>query len=169
MLTIAAINALPAQDFMRAFGAIAEHTPWVAQAAMARRPFADRAAMVEAFQRAVAQASEAELLALLRAHPDLAGRAAIAGELAAHSTREQAGAGLDTLTPAQFARFTALNAAYVARFGFPFILAVRGATRNQILEAFENRLDGSRREELMTATAQVLRIMRFRLEDAVEG
>jgi 2-oxo-4-hydroxy-4-carboxy-5-ureidoimidazoline decarboxylase len=168
-MTLAQVNALSPEDFVAGFGDIAEHTPWVAERAATSRPFASRAAMVEAFQAAVAQAPEAELLALLRAHPDLAGRAAIAGELGAESTSEQAGAGLDTLTPEEFERFTALNGAYTARFGFPFILAVRGAGKHQILAAFETRVGGTRREELMTATAQVLRIIRFRLEDRVAG
>ena len=113
--------------------------------------------------------AEGEQTALLAAHPDLAGRAAIAGDLTADSAGEQAGAGLDRLTPEEFARFTALNDAYRARFGIPFIVAVRGADKTAILAAFENRVGGHPPEERLTAIAQVLRIVRFRLEDRVAG
>ena len=168
-LTLAQVNAMDAADFVAAFGGIAEHTPWVAARAAAARPFADRPVMVAAFQRAILDAGEGEQTALLAAHPDLAGRAAIAGDLTAESAGEQAGAGLDTLTPEEFARFTALNAAYRARFGIPFIVAVRGADKRAILAAFENRVGGTAQEERLTAIAQVLRIVRFRLEDRVAG
>lgn len=169
VLSIDEVNALPAAAFTETFAGIAEHAPWVAERAAASRPFANRAAMVDAFQRAIAGAGEAEQTALLRAHPDLAGRAALAGELTAESTREQAGAGLDTLTADEFAQFTALNDAYKARFGIPFILAVKGATKHQILASFESRIGGALAEERMTALAQVLRIVRFRLEERVAG
>jgi 2-oxo-4-hydroxy-4-carboxy-5-ureidoimidazoline decarboxylase len=167
--TLAEVNALPPAVFIDRFGGIAEHTPWVAARAAAARPFASRDAMVEAFQRTILEAGEGEQTALLSAHPDLAGRAARAGALTAESTREQAGAGLDSLTGEEFARFTQLNQAYRARFGLPFIVAVRGATKHTILAAFENRVGGTAREERLTALAQVLRIVRFRLEDLVAG
>jgi 2-oxo-4-hydroxy-4-carboxy-5-ureidoimidazoline decarboxylase len=168
-LTVAAVNAMPADAFAAAFGDIAEHSPWVAERAAAARPFASRAAVVEAFQGAILAAGEGEQTALLAAHPDLAGRAARAGALTADSTREQAGAGLDALTEEEFARFTTLNDAYRARFGMPFIVAVRGATKHTILAAFENRVGGTPLEERLTALAQVLRIVRFRLEDRVKA
>ena len=107
--------------------------------------------------------------ALLLAHPDLAGRAAIAGDLTDDSRREQAGAGLDRLTPAEFARFTALNDEYRRRFGIPFIFAVRGATKHDILKAFERRLRNSEEVEFATALGQVGRIVSFRLEDRVSA
>ncbi len=108
-ISLAAVNAMTPADFVAAFGGIAEHSPWVAEAAATRRPFATRAAMIDAFQAAVGEASAERQRALLVAHPDLAGRAAIAGDLTADSKREQAGAGLDRLTAEEFARFTALN------------------------------------------------------------
>jgi 2-oxo-4-hydroxy-4-carboxy-5-ureidoimidazoline decarboxylase len=166
-LALAAINGLSDTRFVETFGGIAEHSPWVAARAALDRPFADRAAMIRAFQEAVLAAEPERQLALLEAHPDLAGRAAIAGELTAESTSEQAGAGLDRLTPEEFARFTELNAAYRARFGFPFIVAVRGAGKHQILDSFAARVGGTPEEERITALAQVLRILRFRLEDRV--
>ena len=168
-LSLSAVNAMPAADFAAAFGDIAEHSPWVAETAARARPFASREAMVEAFQRAVVDAGDAALLKLLEAHPDLAGKAAIAGNLTADSRREQAGAGLDRLTPEEFTRFHALNFAYRVRFEIPFIYAVRGATKQQILQAFEARANGTVLEERLTALAQVLRIIRFRLEDRVDG
>ncbi len=168
-LTLAQVNAMDDSAFVATFGGIAEHTPWVAARAGGSRPFADRSAMVAAFQRAVLDAAPDEQTALLAAHPDLAGRAAIAGDLTADSAGEQAGAGLDRLTAEEFARFTALNDAYRARFGIPFIFAVRGADKAAILAAFENRAGGTPAEERLTAIAQVLRIVRFRLEDRVAG
>jgi 2-oxo-4-hydroxy-4-carboxy-5-ureidoimidazoline decarboxylase len=168
-MNINAVNAMPAADFVAAFGEIAEHSPWVAEAAARTRPYASRDAMVEAFQRAVLDAGESARLRLLEAHPDLAGKAAIGGQLTADSRKEQAGAGLDRLTPEEFTRFHALNFAYRVRFEIPFIYAVRGATKQQILQAFEARANGTLLEERLTALAQVLRIIRFRLEDRVEG
>ena len=165
--TIDEVNALPRADFLARFRDVAEHSPWVAERAEAARPFADREAMVRAFHAAIDGLSQAEQVALLRAHPDLAGRAARAGELTADSRREQAGAGLGSLTEEEFARFHELNDAYKGRFGFPFILAVRGATKAQILASFEARLGNARDEELATALGQVKRIIRFRLEDRI--
>lgn len=167
-MTLDEANALSPAAFVAAFGAIAEHSPWVAERAAAARPFAGREAMVDAFQQAVAGAGAQVQLTLLRAHPDLAGRARLA-DLERHSQDEQQGAGLDTLSPAEMARFTALNDAYRTRFGFPFILAVKGATKHDILTSFETRLGGVRTEEFLTALAQVCRILRFRLEAAVQG
>ena len=106
-------------------------------------------------------------LALIRAHPDLAGRAAIAGELTAASTREQASAGLDRLSPEEYRRFHALNDAYRARFGFPFIIAVRENTRESILQSFEARLGNERDAEVRTALEEIGKIVRLRLADAV--
>jgi 2-oxo-4-hydroxy-4-carboxy-5-ureidoimidazoline decarboxylase len=163
-MTLDAINRLPVAEFVAQFGEIAEHAPWVAELAASQRPFADADAMVDAFQMAVLGADPARQQALLCAHPDLAGKAALAGALTADSAREQAGAGLGALTPAEYADFHAMNDRYRARFGIPFILAVKGATKQQILESFASRVNGTRREEQLTALAQVLRIIRFRLE-----
>ncbi|HCD84440.1 MAG TPA: 2-oxo-4-hydroxy-4-carboxy-5-ureidoimidazoline decarboxylase, partial [Agrobacterium sp.] len=108
-------------------------------------------------------ASEAERLGVLRAHPDLAGKLAIAGELTADSRNEQAGAGLDRLSPQEHARFTELNSAYTQKFGFPFIIAVKGLNRHDILSAFEARIDNDAATEFATATAQVEKIAWLRL------
>jgi 2-oxo-4-hydroxy-4-carboxy-5-ureidoimidazoline decarboxylase len=166
-VSIADVNAMTPAVFVAAFGDVAEHSPWVAEAAAAARPFAHREAMVAAFAAAMQAAPHDTRLALIRAHPDLAGRAALAGEIGADSRSEQAGAGLGSLAPYEFARFTALNDAYRARFGFPFILAVKGATKHQILAAFEARIDADAEAEFATALAQIARIFRFRIEDRV--
>ncbi len=167
MIALQQVNALDAAGFVDRFGDIAEHSPWVAERAAAARPFTDREAMVLAFAAAMRGATPAAQAALLNAHPDLAGRAALAGAIAEDSKQEQAGAGLDRLTAAEFARFTALNSRYRERFGFPFILAVKGATKDQILAAFEARVDNDPAVEFETALAQVARIFRFRIEDRV--
>ncbi|HZP18693.1 MAG TPA: 2-oxo-4-hydroxy-4-carboxy-5-ureidoimidazoline decarboxylase [Bauldia sp.] len=166
-IPLADVNAMSEDEFVDAFGDIAEHSPWVAADASEARPFASRHAMIAAFERAIRHADHARQRALILAHPDLAGRAAVAGDLTADSRKEQAGAGLNALTPAEFARFTKLNQAYRDRFGFPFIFAVRGATKHDILAGFEARIANSEKEEFATALAQVARIVRFRLEDRV--
>ena len=168
-MTLDDVNQLPAAAFLQVFGAIAEHSPWVAEAAMAARPYASRLAAVEAFQQAVSRASRERQRALLDVHPDLAGKAALAGELEPDSRSEQAGAGLDTLTADEMAEFQDLNGRYRARFGFPFILAVKGAGKARILDAFRQRIDGAGEEELFTALSQVMRIIRFRLEERIDG
>ena len=169
LLSIGELNRMAASEFTETFGDVAEHSPWVAERAAGTRPFADREGVVDAFAAALRCASREEQMTVLRAHPDLAGRAAIAGALTEDSRREQAGAGLDRLTPAEFERFTALNAAYRERFGIPFIFAVKGATKGMILAAFEERCANEPEVELRNAIDNVCRIMRFRIEDRVAG
>ena len=166
-LSIAEVDALAPAAFVERFGDVAEHSPWVAEAAARARPFGSREAMIAAFAAAVAAAPRDTRLALIRAHPDLAGKAALAGAVAEDSRREQAGVGLDRLTPEEFARFTDLNGRYRERFGFPFIFAVKGATKGMILDAFAARIDESPEAEFETALGQIARIFRFRIEDRV--
>lgn len=166
-LKLEEVNALPAAEFAVVFGDVAERSPWVARDAARARPYPDRAAMLAAFDAAVDRAREADRHALLCAHPDLAGRAALAGHLTPESGSEQRGAGLDRLTAEQLQRLTALNTVYREKFGFPFILAVRGATFSDIMAALESRVDNEVDAEFATALAQVKRIVRFRLEDRV--
>ena len=163
-LTLARVNTLDEGAFTVRFAGIAEDSPWVATDAARRRPFRTRDAMVAAFADAVRGAPEAARLALLRAHPDLATRL---DALSADSRREQSGSGLDRLGPEDRARFESRNRAYRERFGFPFIFAVKGATGEQILEAFDLRLPRSTDEEREAAIEQVLRIIRFRIEGQV--
>ena len=153
--------------FRARFGHVAEHSPWVAEEAFTRGPFASDDAVVDAFAAVIRGATRERRLALVRAHPDLAGRAAVAGELTADSAREQASAGLDRMTPDEFARFGRLNDAYRARFGFPFVICVREHTRASILDAYERRLGNDAEAELDTAAAEVAKIVALRLRDAL--
>ena len=155
-------------DFVAKFGGVFEHSPSIADRAWALElgPAHDTAGgLHNALARAFRSASETERLGVLTAHPDLAGKLAAAKRLTPESTAEQAGAGLDALTDAERARFTELNDAYVAKFGFPFIIAVRGLTKDDILEAFERRIANTRDEEFATACRQVERIALLRLRD----
>lgn len=167
-LSLAAVNDLDAVGFTAAFGGLAEHSPWVAAAAFSHRPFVSVTALHAALVAAVHDAAPDQQLALLRAHPDLAGRAAVAGELTASSSAEQAAAGLDRLTPEEMARFQELNAAYTARFGFPFILAVRHATKHHILAAYARRVTNTPDAETAAALAEVAKILWMRLLTVVE-
>lgn len=163
MMAVADVNSMTHEAFVAAFGDIAEHSPWVAEGAAVLRPFPDREAVISAFETILRQAGQARQLELVRAHPDLATKA----RLTEDSSREQQGAGLASLTAEEYARFTELNKAYKERFGFPFIFAVKGATKHQILESFEIRIGNSRQAEFAMALTQVMRIFRFRLEDRV--
>lgn len=161
MITLAQINAMTVEQFTAAFGDVAEHSPWVATHAAAIRPYVNRAALIAGFAAALRAASQTEQLAVIRAHPDLATKAKLTDD----SNREQQGAGLGSLTTEEFNRFTVLNTAYKSRFGFPFIFAVKGATKHDILASFENRISNSPEAEFAMAITQVLRIFQFRLED----
>jgi 2-oxo-4-hydroxy-4-carboxy-5-ureidoimidazoline decarboxylase len=163
MNSLADINAMSLSDFVEAFGDVAEHSPWVAREAAAHRPFGSREEMICAFETALRAANLHAQLDLICAHPDLATKA----RLTEDSTREQAGAGLNTLTREEFVRFTDLNTRYRDRYGFPFIFAVKGATKHMILNSFEARVDQDPETEFLTAIEQVLRIFRFRIEDRV--
>ena len=154
--------------FVARFGGVFEHSPWIAERAydLELGPAHDTATgLANALSRAFRSASPEERLAVLKAHPDLAGKLAAAKRLTPESTAEQAGAGLDALTDAERARFTELNDAYQAKFGFPFIIAVRGLDKAKILAAFETRVANTRDQELATACAQVERIALLRLKD----
>ena len=166
-MTLEAVNALDAPAFAAGFGDIAEESPWVADNAFAARPFASRAALIEAFETALLDAEDEDRLGVICAHPDLAGKLAAAGRLTEDSTAEQASAGLDHLTDPEREEFTALNASYKARFGFPFILAVKGVSKAQILTSFRQRLPNDRQTEFHEALRQVCRIMSFRLKDRI--
>jgi 2-oxo-4-hydroxy-4-carboxy-5-ureidoimidazoline decarboxylase len=158
-----ALQRLERDRFVALFGGVFEHAPWVAEAAYEAGPFASLEALHAAMVDAMRRAPRERQLALIRAHPDLAGRAAIAGTLTAASSAEQASAGLDQCTPAEFERFRDLNDKYKEKFGFPFIMAVKGRTRQEILGAFEQRLDRSSETEFEEALNQIARIARLRL------
>ncbi|WP_305822434.1 allantoate amidohydrolase [Massilia brevitalea] len=168
MTTLSRLNTLDAADFVAALNGIYEHSPWIAEQAASRRPFASLAALKLTLQDVVDHAREDERLALLRAHPELAGKAAIAGELTAESTGEQAASGLNLCSADEYATLQRLNAAYNEKFGFPFILAVRGPTgrgltRTAIIDTFARRLKHARLDEMAEALRQVHRIAEIRL------
>lgn len=167
-VTLTALNATDREAFVSLLGEVFEHSPWVAEGAFDARPFASVAALHQAMTRVVAEAGEGRQLELIRAHPDLADRAALAGKLTQSSTREQRGAGLDALSADEYARFHNLNNRYRDRFAFPFVLAVKGHTKTSILEAFETRLGNDPERERERALAEIARIARFRLAALVD-
>ena len=167
MTSIAALNAADRATFVAAVGFAFEESPWIAEAAWRQRPFADLDALHDAMTGVVASASEERQIALIAAHPDLAGRVAREGRLTAASRGEQAAAGLEHLTAAEIARFDAANAAYRARFGFPFVICARGHDQASILAALERRANGDRMAEIATALGEIAKIARLRLEDTV--
>lgn len=159
-------SAMDRAAFVARFGGVFEHSPWVAEAVWESGRVPDGVEALHAAMAAVVRAAGRDRqTALLNAHPDLAGRLAVRGALTADSRLEQAGAGLDRCSPDEHARFTELNDAYRARFGFPFILAVKGRSRAEILAIFERRLGNAPEEEFATALAEVERIARLRLAD----
>ena len=162
-MTLEEINNLDRPAFVGALGWIFEHSPWVAEEAWWMRPFDNLDALLAAMASAVRLAGRAKQLALILAHPDLGTRA----KMSSASVGEQAGAGLDQLSAEEMNRLQELNAAYTARFGFPFILAVKGATKNDILRALEQRLGEEPESEIQTALMQIERIAWFRLSGAV--
>ena len=166
-MTLDDINNMDRDDFVAALGAVFEESPWVAEAAFDARPFAGIDALHRAMTAAVEASDVDRQVALIRAHPDLAGKAARAGTLGAHSTREQAGLGFDRLSDTEYERFQKLNNAYKARFEFPFVIAVRDHDKDSILAAFETRLAHDRGGEIVEALKNIGRIARFRLEDLV--
>ena len=167
MPDLAAINRMEAEAFVALLGGVFEHAPWVAEAAWPHRPFADVDALHAAMMRAVRAASAERRRAFLNNHPELAGPEARARSLTADSTREQGSAGLDRMDADEASAFDRLNAAYRARFGFPFIIAVRGRGRTEIRAAFEARLSRDPAQEEATALEEVALITRMRLDGLV--
>lgn len=166
-LTLEEANALDHDAFMAALGGLFEGPPWIVAEAWQTRPFAS----VEQLHRALCNVMEAAPIerqeALIRAHPDLVGRAALAGTLSPASTTEQAAAGLDHLTPNEIAAFTRLNAEYQGRFGFPFVICARENKKESILAGFAARLQNPREREIAIALGEVAKICWLRLRDLV--
>jgi len=151
-------------DFVDRYGAVYEHSRWVAEQAEAMMGESrDTASVAEAMKQCVDNASTRKQLALIRAHPDLAGRAQVAGELTEESSLEQASAGLDQCTITEYERFQFLNGAYKEKFSFPFVMAVRDSSREEILAAFEQRLANDYDIEFGTALAEIHKIAHLRL------
>lgn len=168
-VTISDLNDARQDGFVAAIGHVFEHSPWIAAEAWHARPFTGVDDLYQALIQVLEAAPESRQIALILAHPDLAGRAAVAGTLTADSTREQASAGLHQLTVDQFETFTRLNGAYKERFGFPFIICVRDHERSSILAAIERRLHHDRQQEVRTALEQICRIARLRLLDILDA
>ena len=168
-VSLQSLNEAAASDFVAALEDIYEYAPWVAQAICGERPFATLAALYEAMIAAVRNAPPDQQLALIRGHPDLAGRAARADTLTPDSKAEQASAGLDRLSDEQFARFHRLNDAYRTKFAMPFIICVRRHTRDSILRQFERRLQNPVAAEIETALAEIFRITALRLDQRIEA
>ena len=167
MTSIAALNAADRATFVAAIGFAFEDSPWIAAATWGRRPFASLDALLAALAETVRSAPEERQIALIAAHPDLAGHHARTGRLTAASRAEQTGAGLDRLTPAQRDRFDAANAAYRTRFDFPFVICAREHDARSILAALERRVHHGRAAEIATAIDEIVKIAGLRLRDAV--
>jgi beta-ureidopropionase / N-carbamoyl-L-amino-acid hydrolase len=170
ILTLEQINAAGPTEFVQLLDGIYEHSPWVAERAWDQRPFASLTQIEQALARVVRHARRDERLALIRAHPELAGKALVADSLTIESTHEQRKAGLNDCTPEELAKIRQLNAAYRAKFGFPFILAVRGPsgtglTRAEIIDTFVRRLDNQIDFEFDEALRNIDRIAELRLHD----
>ncbi len=167
-MTIAELNGADAETFVEAVGFAFEHSPWIARAALASRPFADARALHAAMCDVVRRASVQQRVALIASHPHLAGRVAREGGLTPASAGEQASAELDRLSPDEAAQFESLNAAYLQRFGFPFVICARDQTKESILRALEKRARNDSETEFRTAIAEICDIARLRLLDAVD-
>jgi 2-oxo-4-hydroxy-4-carboxy-5-ureidoimidazoline decarboxylase len=161
------VNGLDQHAFTALLGAIYEHSPWVAQRCWPQRPFASLDALQAAMAQALDAASAEEQMAVIRAHPQLSGRAALRQDLTTDSRQEQAGAGLDRCTPEELEQLQQGNRAYVEKFGFPFIIAVKGLGRRDIIAALQRRSGHRRDEEIAEALAQVHRIAAFRLREKI--
>lgn len=161
---IAALSQQSQEQFVASMDGIFEHSPWVAERAWANRPFDSVETLHTAMVAAVEQASHQEQLDLICAHPELAGKEAAAGTLTKESTGEQKGAGLDQCTADELIRLRSLNASYLKKFGFPFVIAVKGLTRHQIMDTVDARLKNDAEVEFHTCLREIGKIARFRLD-----
>lgn len=164
---LSALNTCDRAAFVAALGHLFEHSAWVAEETFPKRPFADADALHAALCETMLGAPADRQLALVRAHPDLAGRLAQAGELTADSAREQAAAGLDRLTAQESSEIVRLNDSYKARFGFPFVICARLNAKAGILASMRSRVANGPKEELSTALTEIAKIARIRLSEAI--
>jgi len=167
--TLASLSALPREAFTHRLAGIFEHSPWVAKGAWKARPFASVDALHQALIEVLANASEEQKLALICAHPELAGAEARAGSLTAESTNEQSSAGLDRCTPDELDELRARNRAYRERFGFPFVMAVKGRSKAEILTALATRYESARQVEFDRCLEEIAKIARLRLAALLES
>lgn len=157
-------QAMPLADFVTRYGGVYEHSPWVAERCWPESAQLAPDALAAAFELCVDEADRDTRLALIRAHPDLAGRAAVKGELTAESSEEQASAGIDQCTQQEFDEFQRMNNSYRQKFGFPFVMAVRNSNRHQILAAFAQRLQNDKKTEFDIAIREIHKIAKLRLQ-----
>ncbi|GHO96659.1 OHCU decarboxylase [Reticulibacter mediterranei] len=162
------LNILKREDFIQALTPLFEGPPWIVAEAWHTRPFQTRAELYTTLCTIMQQAPLEKQIALLRSHPDLVGRAALAGRLSSASTSEQASAGLDRLNPAEITMFTQLNRSYWDRFNFPFIICVRENKKQGILSGFATRMNNTREQEIALALQEVAKICALRLQDLVQ-
>jgi OHCU decarboxylase len=161
------LNELSREGFLRVVGPVFEHSPWIAELTWAKRPFKSAGVLHHALCETVLASDEPRKLALIRAHPDLAGRAARAGRLTAASAQEQASGGLDKLSTEETALFDKYNREYRERFGFPFVICARQNKKEAMLAGFERRLKNSPEQEIEAALAEILKIAELRLYDLI--
>jgi 2-oxo-4-hydroxy-4-carboxy-5-ureidoimidazoline decarboxylase len=166
-MTLAEVNQLDRARFVATLAGIYEHSPWVPERAWSKRPFASVDVLRDAMTAVVASAGIDEQLALIRAHPELAGKAMVQRSLTADSSAEQSGAGLTQCTPEEFARLQALNVRYNAKFSFPFVLAVKGYDRRGVIAEFERRVENDRDAEFAECLRQIDKIAQTRLETII--
>jgi OHCU decarboxylase len=162
---IAQLNRFGRAEFIRAVGPAFEHSPWIAEHAWLKRPFADLNDLHRALCETVKNSGAEKQLALIRAHPDLVGRAALAGTLTRESADEQSSAGLDRLSPAETSLFQKQNAAYKDKFGFPFVICARLNKKAAMLAGFKRRLQNTRESEIKIALEEIFKIAELRLRD----
>ncbi len=162
------INATDADTFIHTLAGLFEGPPWIVTQALPSRPFASREQLYQTLCAIMYQAPSEQQIALLRAHPDLVGRAALAGTLSRASTSEQAAAGLDRLTPEEIATFQRLNQTYQDQFGFPFVICARENKKESILDGFATRLQHTRQQEIEIALGEVAKICALRLHDLMD-
>jgi len=167
MISLSRLNSCSRDEFVSAVGSVFEHSPWIAAATWAQKPFAGVAQLHAALCETVRCAGEEKQLALIRAHPDLVGRTARAGALTRESANEQAGAGLNRLSAEEFAWFQKNNAAYRDKFGFPFVICARLNKKEAMVKGLTARLLNSREQEIKTALEEIFKIAEFRLRDLI--
>ncbi|WP_235852143.1 2-oxo-4-hydroxy-4-carboxy-5-ureidoimidazoline decarboxylase [Niallia nealsonii] len=164
LYSLAEVNKMEQLEFIEKIGWVFEDTPWVAEKAFSSKPFASLKNLYQTMVNKVEEADEKAQLALINAHPDLGSRI----KMTESSVKEQKGAGLDSLTEEEFASFSLLNKQYLEKFGFPFILAVKGHTKETIYQAMEQRVDHQKEQEFQTALLEIYKIVGFRLEELVK-
>jgi len=164
MYSITAINKMNRQEFIEKIGWVFEHSPWIANKTWDYRPFPNLNTLHQLMVQAVTEAPIGDQLELIRAHPDLGGKL----KMTDSSVKEQIGAGLDSLSEEEYKEFASLNKSYANKFGFPFILAVKGHTKETIYQSMKNRINHTKEEEFQTALTQIFAIAKFRLDDIVK-